>query len=412
MKILLIGSGGREHALAWKISQSKKVDKIFVSPGNAGTLLLNKCKNVKLDTNDERLKFAINNKIDLTIVGPEQPLVDGIVDLFERHKMSIFGPSKNGAQLEGSKIFAKKFMKQFGVATAKYESFTNCIKAKKYLNSISFPIVIKADGLAAGKGVNICFNKSEAIETIDKFMIKNIFKGAGKKIIIEEYLQGIEASIICVTDGKSIIPLMSAKDYKTIYENNVGPNTGGMGAICPNPYVNKTILKDFETNIMNKTLIGIKKTKMNFKGFVFFGVMITPKGCKLLEYNVRMGDPECQSIMMMIDFDIVDMFLSTINKKLDSFYMSWNKGSAINIVLTSKGYPGEYKTNEKILIKNNPLIFYAGVKKENNTLLTSGGRVLSVVSQSNNLKTAIKNAYHNINNISFRGMHYRKDIGS
>jgi phosphoribosylamine--glycine ligase len=316
MKILLIGSGGREHALAWKISQSPKVTKIFVSPGNAGTKLLKKCSNIEGKSNNELLFFAIKNKIDLTIVGPEQPLVDGIVDLFEKHKLKIFGPSKFAAQLEGSKIFAKKFMKKFNVATAKYESFINPVKAKAYLNSINFPVVIKADGLAAGKGVNICFNKQEAIKTIDIFMISDVFKGAGLKIIIEEYLQGVEASIICVTDGKSMVPLMSAKDYKTIHENNHGANTGGMGAICPNPYVTDKILKDFKINIMNKTLSGIKKMRMNFKGFVFFGVMITPQGCKLLEYNVRMGDPECQSIMMMINFDLTNMFMYAIKRKL------------------------------------------------------------------------------------------------
>lgn len=412
MKLLIIGGGGREHALAWKLSQSKKVKQIFVSPGNAGTSLLKKCKNIKLINNDERLSFAIENDIDLTIVGPEQPLVEGIIDLFEQHKLKIFGPSKFAAQLEGSKIFAKKFMQKFKIATAKYQSFTNHLLARKYLNNIDFPIVIKADGLAAGKGVNICFDKRDAIKTIDEFMINDIFSGAGKKIIIEEFLQGVEASIICVTDGKCMIPLMSAKDYKTIYENNKGPNTGGMGAICPNPYVNDKVLNDFKTNIMNRTLDGIKKMKMNFKGFVFFGVMITSKGCKLLEYNVRMGDPECQSIMMMVNFDLVDLFLSTINKKLNSFKMRWNKGNAINVVSTSGGYPNKFETNKKINIKNKPLIFYAGTKNENGNLLTSGGRVLSVVSHANNLKTAIKNVYKQIKNVSFDNMYYRKDIGS
>lgn len=412
MKILLIGSGGREHALAWKLSQSKKVKKIYVSPGNAGTQLLSKCENILLLNNKDRLNFAIKNEIDLTIVGPEQPLVEGIVDLFEKNNLKIFGPNKFAAQLEGSKIFAKKFMIKNKIATAKYCEFNNPIKAKQYLHSINFPIVIKADGLAAGKGVNICFNMNEAIKTINDFMVNNIFKGAGLKIIIEEYLQGVEASIICVTDSKTIVPLMSAKDYKTIYENNVGANTGGMGAICPNPYVTNKVLEDFKSNIMDKTLQGIKKTKINYKGFVFFGVMITKKGCKLLEYNVRMGDPECQSIMMMINFDLVDLFLSIINRRLKTFKMKWKKGNAINVVLTSKGYPNQYDTNQKILVKNNPLIFFAGTKLENNSLITSGGRVLSIVKHSSNLTNAIKEVYKEIKNVSFNGMHYRKDIGS
>jgi phosphoribosylamine--glycine ligase len=412
MKILLIGSGGREHALAWKLTQNKEVEKIFVCPGNAGTQILNKCVNVSLKDNEAMLDYALVNKIDLTIVGPEQPLVDGIVNLFEKHNLKIFGPDKFSAQLEGSKVFSKHFMKKFGIATATYKSFKKPDLAKKYLNTVAYPIVIKASGLAAGKGVNICFNKQQAIKTVDDFMVDDIFKGAGEQIVVEEYLCGVEASIICVTDSKTIVPLISAKDYKTINENNKGPNTGGMGSICPNPYVTKDVMEDFKVNIMDKTLEGIKKTKMNFKGFVFFGVMITNKGCKLLEYNVRMGDPECQSIMMMMDFDLVKMIQACLDKRLSSFKMNWYKGYAINVVLTSGGYPGKYNIDEQIKINGNPQIFFAGAKIVNNKLLTNGGRVLSVFERGNSLNEAIKQVYQSATKVKFKKMHYRKDIGS
>jgi phosphoribosylamine--glycine ligase len=330
-----------------------------------------------------------------------------------QHNLKIFGPDKFSAELEGSKIFAKNFMKKFNVSTAKYESFDNVQMAKQYIrNNNTFPIVIKADGLAAGKGVDICCSETEAIKTIDNFMINNAFKGAGLKIVIEEYLKGVEASIICVTDGKIIKPLISAKDYKTINENNSGPNTGGMGAICPNPYMTNEVFIDFEKNIMKQTLIGIKEMKMNFKGFIFFGVMITNSGCKLLEYNVRMGDPECQSIVLSANFDFLEMFFACIEQKLNSFTMNWKDGVSINVVLTSGGYPNTYIDNQKINIIGKQQIFFAGTKLVNNILLTSGGRVLSVASHCTSKDEAIKTIYEKVKNISFNNMHYRKDIGS
>jgi phosphoribosylamine--glycine ligase len=295
------------------------VDNIYVACGNVGTQLINKCCNVELHNNDEYLLFAKDNKIDLTIVGPEKPLVEGIVDLFRKNKLAIFGPSKVAAQLEGSKIFAKNFMERFNVNTAKYKTFTNPYAAMAYLKNAKYPLVIKANGLAAGKGVEICKNFKTAENTITNYMINGLFKEASKSIVVEEFLIGIEASIICVTDGKTMVPLISAQDHKTLYENNIGPNTGGMGAVCPNPYVTKEVMDDFEQNIMIPTLNGIKKSKLDYHGFIFFGVMITKDGCKCLEYNVRMGDPECQSILPLMDFDLLKLCQATISNQLDKF---------------------------------------------------------------------------------------------
>ncbi|GHU30592.1 hypothetical protein FACS1894166_00520 [Bacilli bacterium] len=300
--------------------QSPNVEHVYVSLGNAGTALLEKCENIPLTKHDDLLQFALKNKIDLTVVGPEQPLVEDIVGLFKKHHLPIFGPAANGAILEGSKIFAKNFMKQYRVATATYETFDEVDKAMTYLKSTKkYPVVIKADGLAAGKGVEICQNLTQATACIQLFMTNNVFKHRNPSIVIEEYLTGVEASIICVTDGKTIKPLISAQDHKTIYENNQGPNTGGMGAVCPNQHVNASVMTDFIQNIMKSTMKGIMAEHMDFHGFVFFGVMITKEGCKCLEYNVRMGDPECQSIIPLMDFDLLEMMLATINNKLDTF---------------------------------------------------------------------------------------------
>jgi phosphoribosylamine--glycine ligase len=278
-----------------------------------------KCCNVKLHSNQEILSFALDNKIDLTIIGPEQPLVEGIVDIFKKNKLPIFGPTKNAAQLEGSKIYAKKFMQEFGVKTAEYKTFSNSYAAVAYLKTATYPLVIKADGLAGGKGVEICKNFPSAEKVIINFMINGAFKDAGKTIVVEEFLTGVEASIICVTDGKTITPLLSAQDYKTIFEHNKGPNTGGMGAVCPNPHVSKKVIADFETNVMLPTLRGIQKRKLDYHGFIFFGLMITKNGCKCLEYNVRMGDPECQSILPLMDFDLLKLCQATIDDELKQF---------------------------------------------------------------------------------------------
>lgn len=414
MKVLIIGNGGREHALAWKFSLSKQVKQIFVAPGNAGTQLEDKCKNVPYESNEQILAFAIENKIDLTVVGPELPLVSGIVDLFQQHKMRILGPNQASSQLEGSKIFAKEFMIRNQVATAKYQKFDDPDLAIKFLSDVDFPIVIKADGLASGKGVVIAKTKSEAIEAINDMMVKCIFKDSGKNIVIEEFLEGNEASIICLTDKNNIIPFISSKDHKQIFDKNKGPNTGGMGCICPNKYVSDAVFEDFKKNIMIPTLEGLKKEKLTYSGFLFFGVMITKKGCKLLEYNVRMGDPETQSILPLLQNDIFDIANMSIDNKLDNLELSWKQGYSINVVLASKGYPQKPIVNLPISLANNisAKIFYSGAKiDQDGNLVTSGGRVMSVYANGTTLEGTRNFVYNEIKKINFEGMQYRKDIG-
>lgn len=413
MKVLLIGSGGREHALAFKIAQNEKVNKIFVAPGNGGTAKENKCENINITHIDELLNFAIEKEIDMTVVGPEDPLTKGIVDKFKEKGLKIFGPSKKAAMLEGSKSFSKDFMKKYGVKTAEYEVFYDVEKALVYLENCTYPTVVKADGLAAGKGVAICENKEEAKSYVKSFMVDDIFNGAGKKIVIEEFLEGVEASILSITDGKTIIPFISAKDHKQIYDGSKGPNTGGMGVVAPNPYVTEEIFKDFEENIMNKTLEGIKKEELDYKGIIFFGIMITKKGSYLLEYNVRMGDPETQSVLNLMESDLLELIEASLNEDLENKEIKWKSGSCINVVLASKGYPGSFEKGYEITIdesvKNK--VFLAGAKLENDILKTNGGRVLSVVGIGNTIEEAREDAYKTIEKVNFKDKYFRKDIG-
>lgn len=381
MKLLLIGSGGREHAIAWKLSKSSKVSKIFVAPGNGGTAIENKCENIDITDIDELVKFAKENNIYLTIVGPEDPLTKGITNKFKAEGLRIFGPDANGAQLEGSKSYSKEFMKKYGVKTAEYEVFTEVNPALNYLEGCAYPVVIKADGLAAGKGVAICENKEQAKTAINDYMVNDIFKGAGQKVVIEEFLDGVEASILSITDGKTIIPFISAKDHKQIFDGGKGPNTGGMGVLAPNPFVTADVMKDFEDNIMANTLIGIQKEGYDFKGIIFFGLMITKKGTYLLEYNVRMGDPETQSVLSLMESDLFEVIESSMNEKLSETKVRWKDEVCINVVLASEGYPGKFTKGYEITIdpsiKNR--VFLAGAIAENGVLKTNGGRVLSVV---------------------------------
>ncbi|WP_297632789.1 phosphoribosylamine--glycine ligase [uncultured Clostridium sp.] len=413
MKILLIGSGGRESAIASKLLENKRVEKIFVAPGNGGTESYDRCENVNLNINEELREFAIKENIDLTIVGPEEPLTKGIVDYFKEEGLKIFGPDKRGAMLEGSKSFSKDFMKKYGVSTAEYGVFYDEEDAKKYLDDCGYPIVIKADGLAAGKGVVICENKQMAMETIELFMVDDIFKGAGKKVVIEEFLEGIEASILSITDGKTIIPFLSAKDHKQIFDNNKGPNTGGMGVVAPNPYVTEEVLNEFYKEIMDKTLIGIQQEKMDFKGIIFFGIMMTKKGVKLLEYNVRMGDPETQSVLTLMESDFLEVIEAALKENLDKNSVKWRKGYCVNIVFASEGYPKKAKIGYKIKISEEvkDKVFIAGAKREADDLVTTGGRVLSVVETGETLEEARDNAYNAAEQVQFKGAYYRKDIG-
>ncbi|WP_050606936.1 phosphoribosylamine--glycine ligase [Clostridium niameyense] len=412
MKVLIIGSGGREHAIAWAIAKNNKIENIYCVPGNGSTALEDKCKNINLSSNEEILKFAKENCIDLTIVGPEVPLIEGIVDEFKKSGLKIFGPSKNAALLEGSKAYAKEFMKKYNIKTAEYEVFTEKEKALKYLESCEYPIVIKADGLAAGKGVVICKDIKESSKTIEEFMINDKFKGAGKKIVIEEFLQGHEASILSITDGKIIIPFVSSKDHKQIYDGSIGPNTGGMGVIAPNPYCTEKVLKDFNDNILNPTLRGIKEENLDFIGIIFFGIMITKKGTYLLEYNVRMGDPETQAVLPLMETDFVWLVEKALNKELKNINIEWKNAYSTCVVAASKGYPSKYEKGFIIDgIDKVDLMFGAGVKLQQHKLVTSGGRVLCTQALGETLEESICKAYDKIKKINFQGIYYRKDIG-
>ena len=413
MKILIIGSGGREHAIAWKFAQNSKVEKIYVAPGNAGTELLDICENIELFNIEEMVEFAENNKIGLTMVGSEELLVEGIVDKFEERGLTIFGPNKKSAILEGSKAYSKNFMKKYGVKTAAYEIFSDYDNAIKYLDTIEYPTVIKASGLAAGKGVIIAQNKEEALEAVKEMLLDNKFKQTSARIVIEEFLIGAEASILSITDGETIIPFISAKDHKKIGEGETGLNTGGMGVIAPNPYVTSDIMKDFIDDIMVPTLEGLKSEKMKFNGVIFFGLMITEKGIYSLEYNMRLGDPETQAVLPLMENDFLEILEMCIDGDLDKVKMSWKNSSACCVVGVSGGYPESYNKGYEItgISGVNDLVFIAGAKLEKEKLLTSGGRVINIVSLEKNLETACKKAYNSIDKINFEGLFYRRDIG-
>ncbi|MBC2581583.1 phosphoribosylamine--glycine ligase [Clostridium sp. DJ247] len=413
MKVLVVGSGGREHAIAWKAAQNASVTKIYCAPGNGGTALEDKCENLNIVDIEELANFAQKENIDLTIVGPEVPLIDGIVDEFKNRGLKIFGPTAKAAMLEGSKIYSKFFMKKYGIKTAAYEVFEEKEPALEYIKSCEYPIVIKADGLAAGKGVVICNEYEEAQKTIIEFMVDDIFKGAGKRIIIEEFLEGPEASILSITDGEIILPFISAKDHKQIYDGGVGPNTGGMGVLAPNPYCTEEVLDAFKKDIMEPTLKGIKEEGLDYTGIIFFGIMITKKGPYLLEYNVRMGDPETQGVLPLMKSDLIELILAALDKKLSKFELQWHNKVSCCVVAASKGYPGKYETGYEITGFNKAdNVFAAGIKYENNKLTTNGGRVLSVGALGENIDKAIKEAYANIKSIDFEGIYYRKDIGN
>lgn len=413
MKILVVGSGGREHAICWKVSQNEKVEKVFCASGNGGTAMLPKGENVNVKGIDELLEFALKEKIDLTIVGSEELLVDGIVDRFQEKGLKIFGPDKKAALLEGSKAYAKDFMKKYGVKTAAYEVFTEVDKAKEYIKTCEFPLVVKASGLAAGKGVLICQNLEEALKAVDEIMVDKVFSAAGEKIVVEEFLDGVEASILSVTDSKVILPFISAKDHKKIGEKETGLNTGGMGTIAPNPYVTKEVYDAFINGIMNPTLEGIKAEGMNFAGVIFFGLMITDKGVYLLEYNMRMGDPETQVVLPLLESDFIELLENGLKGDLANADVKWSSKSACCVVLASGGYPEAYNKGYEItgIDKVDNMVFVAGAKAEDGKLLTSGGRVLNVVAVGENLEDARAKAYADAEKIDFTGKYCRKDIG-
>ena len=413
MKILVIGSGGREHAIIKKIKQNKNVSEIYAIPGNGGIERDAICIDIKATDINAIKDFAKKNNIDYAIVTPDDPLVAGLVDALEEIKIPCFGPNKNAAIIEGSKVFAKNLMKKYKIPTAKYETFESYDKAIEYLKTAPIPTVIKADGLALGKGVIIAETKEKAFDTVKNIMKDKAFGKSGDRIVIEEFLEGVEVSILSFTDGKTIIPMISSMDHKRIGDKDTGLNTGGMGTIAPNPYYTKEIAKECFDKIFIPTISAMNKEGRTFKGCLYFGLMITKDGAKVIEYNCRFGDPETQVILPLLKSDLLDIMIATTNGNLDKVKVEFENKSAACIIMASEGYPLEYKKGFAINIPKDIIerVYFAGVKKENEKLLTNGGRVLGITNIADTLDKAIKLSYEDARQISFEGAYYRKDIG-
>ncbi|MCQ2596702.1 MAG: phosphoribosylamine--glycine ligase [Treponema sp.] len=437
MNIIVVGNGGREHAICWKLAQSSLVDKIVAVPGNGGTAFEEKCVNVDpkkcdylVDGENPFVQIAKHENCRMAVIGPEDPLADGLADVFWNAGIPVVGPKKAGAQLEASKDLSKKFMKEYNVACAASETFVNQEAAVEYVKKHGAPIVIKADGLAAGKGVTVAATVEEAVAAIDDIMNSGRVGSAGKKIVVEDYLEGVEISVLAavsctpeyaVQGSACIVPFLPSRDHKRLMDGAKGPNTGGMGTVCPLDDVTPEMMAEFDKTILQPTLNGLIKEKFDYRGFIFFGVMLTKNGPKLLEYNVRLGDPETQSVLPLMDFDFAAMCMSIMNGTLKDFEMKWKKGYQCSPVMVSGGYPGDYEKNIPISVNENLLklstskIFYAGAvvgrRSDDEELLTSGGRVLACSAYGTTFKEAWEKAYMGISAVKFDKAFYRKDIG-
>jgi phosphoribosylamine--glycine ligase len=421
MNVLIIGSGGREHAFAWKLKQSPKVSRIYCAPGNAGIAEIAELVPLKIDDIDGLFQFAKKKRIDLTVVGPEVPLVKGIVDLFEKHGMRIFGPGKYAAQLEGSKVFAKDFMKRHRIPTAAYATFNRAeySKAQQHLTANAAPIVLKADGLAAGKGAVVCQSTGEALTVLRECFEKDMFGEAGNTIVVEEFMKGEEASIFVLTDGTHYKLLQPAQDHKQILDGDKGKNTGGMGAYAPAPVVSSALLKRIEKEIVVPTLNGMRAEGKAYKGCLYVGLMMTKEGPKVVEFNCRLGDPEAQVVLPLIDGDLFDILFACASNSLRTIDLRFHEASAVCVVMASRGYPDEYETGKPIegldavLSDEGVIVFHAGTKKENGKTVSSGGRVLGVtaIGYGHDLEGTIAAAYTAVKKITFDGAYYRSDIG-
>ena len=419
MKVAVIGSGGREHALAYKIRESKSCSKLFILPGNPGTKAIGNNVEIDIKNYKEILNFCLNEKIDLVVIGPEVPLVEGLSDLLRENNINVFGPNKNAAEIEGHKSFAKQLMKEYKIPTANFAEFdsTQLSSAKKYLETADFPLVVKADGLAAGKGVLICENLQEGLSAIDKLFVNKIFGESGEKIVIEEFLTGQEASIFAITDGEKFICLPSSQDHKRIGDGDTGKNTGGMGAYSPAPIVTEEILKKVEEEVIRPTLRGLNEKNRKFIGCLYCGLMITAFGPKVIEYNCRFGDPETQAVLPLLKGDFLSLLYSASIGKLDENVVSYSGGAAVCVVTASKGYPDKYEKGFEIsglddTDNQNIIVFHAGTKESNGKIITNGGRVLGVTSfiEEPNLALAKNMAYDALSKIHFDGINYRNDI--
>ncbi len=417
MKVLVVGGGGREHSLVWKIGQSPRVSKLFCAPGNAGIAKMAECINISATDLEGLASFADKNGVDLTVVGPEVPLTMKIVDLFEKRGLRIFGPNGDAAEIEGSKVFCKDLLRKYGVPTAQYRTFDDRGEAAEYVQSIGAPVVVKADGLAAGKGVIPSMTKEDALKALDTIMVKRAFGDAGKRVVIEEFLVGEEASFIVFTDGKNVVPLASSQDHKPIYDGDRGPNTGGMGAYSPAPVVTEEVHTKIMDNIMIPTIRGMASEGCHYKGVLYGGLMIKHGQPKVLEFNARFGDPENQPIMMRMKGDIVPLLEACIDGNLQKGSIVWDPRWAVCVVMASKGYPESYEKNkvirglDRVAEMEDVFVFHAGTKNKGEDIVTSGGRVLGVTGLGEDAKGAIDLTYSAVEKIEWDGVHYRSDIG-
>jgi len=415
MKVLVIGNGGRESAIVWKVKQSPLVDEVFAASGNGGIQQLAGCVDIAPDNIHELIRFAENKSIDLTVVGPEVPLVNGIVDFFEEKGLKIFGPNKKAAILEGSKSYAKEFMRKHGIPTGRFRVFSAYDEALKSIGIFGFPVVIKVDGLAAGKGVSIAYDEAQAKETLKKIFVKRRFGDAGNYIVLEEFLTGWELSMLCFVDGKTIVPMESVRDYKKVFDNDKGPNTGGMGAISPVDIYTPEIEKEFKEKVMLPTFNALKKERIDYRGVLYFGLIMTDEGLKVLEFNCRFGDPETQVLLPRLENDLVEVMLAVAENKLDNQNLCWNKKAAVCVIMASKGYPGRYETGKAIEGLENVndaelYVFHAGTKYKEGKLCTAGGRVLGITALGRDINEARERVYCAVEEIRFEGAHYRLDI--
>ena len=416
MKILVVGSGGREHAILWKLAQSKRVEKLYCAPGNGGISQLAECVPIKVMEKEKMADFAAENQIDMTIIGPDDPLADGIVDVFQKRGLRVFGPTAAAARIEASKVFSKDLMKKYHIPTAQYEVFDNAEQAIAYIKSGTFPAVIKAEGLALGKGVIIAEDEQTAIEAVQDMMEGKKFGDAGNRVVIEEFLTGPEISVLAFCDGKTVVPMVSAQDHKRAFDNDKGLNTGGMGAFSPSKIYTKELEEECMQNIFLPTLKAMQEEDCPFTGVLYFGLMSTKNGVKVIEYNARFGDPETQPVLMRLETDLVDIFEACIDGTLDQLDIKWKDEAAVCVVMASGGYPVKYQSGYEIsgLTDAEALgltVFHAGTKLENDVFVTAGGRVLGVTAMGKTLDDAISLAYRGVEKIHFKDAHYRKDIG-
>ena len=415
MRVLVVGGGGREHALVWKLKQSPRVTKIYCAPGNAGIARDADCINIKADDIEGLLDFALKNDIALTVVGPEAPLNAGIVDRFEEAGLKIFGPSRAAAEIEGSKVLSKEIMAKYGIPTASYAVFTDPLEAASYIKKIGAPCVVKADGLAAGKGVIVALDEESALEAVRSIMVDKNFGSAGERLVVEEYLAGEEVSILAFTDGVNVIPMVSSQDHKRAYDNDEGPNTGGMGAYAPAPVYTPEVHKKTMEEILIPMIRAMKKEGRTYRGVIYAGLMVDQKGPKVLEFNARFGDPEAQPVLMLLETDLVDIIEAIMENRLDQIEIKWKNQAAVCVVLASGGYPGSYEKGKVIKGLEGPngdaVVFHAGTAMKDGEIVTSGGRVLGVTASGPDIPSAIKLAYAAVEKIHFDGMHYRHDVG-